>query len=200
MKSDVNITSMTLLTKRWRRVTTFLKIFFRAAAKISLKFWYLAPWNSISDQICTLLILIFVEICRNIPINIKKIDLSFKNSGLWKIIRGYTYFSRPAQKFPGTWSPWWRWQGSGAICTLLTARKLLNISRIRNGSILYGIKDWRQVASDAFACIYVTASVRFIVSPFFESRRQRKMAARFFLQVHHLAKEVLLWTCLLNAV
>ena len=32
------------------------------------------------------------------------------------------------------------------------------------------------------------------------SRRQRKMAARFFLQVGHLSKVVLLWKCLLNSV
>ena len=43
-------------------------------------------------------------------------------------------------------------------------------------------------------------SVSSVVSPLFQPRGQRKLAARFFLQVGHLAKVVLLWTCLLNSV
>ena len=57
------------------------------------------------------------------------------------------------------------------------------------------------MASDDFACIYfVTASVSSAVSPSFYSKRQRKMAARCFLQVYRLAKVVFLRTCLLNSV
>ena len=95
----------------------------------------------------------------------------------------------------------WRQRQSGAIWLLLTARKLLNISRNRNSNVLNSIQDWRQVAFDDFACIYfVEVSVRSLVWSFFDSRRKRKMAARFFFQVDHLAKVVLLWTCLLNSV
>ena len=93
------------------------------------------------------------------------------------------------------------WRKFGAIYTPMTARRLLNISRIRNSDVLYSIQDWRQVASDDFACIYfVTVSVSSVVSTFFVSRQQRKMATRFFFQLDHLAKVVLLWTCLLNTV
>ena len=52
-----------------------------------------------------------------------------------------------------------------------------------------------------FFCIYfATASVNSVVSPFIQLRWQRKMAARFFLQVGHVAKVALLWTCFLNSV
>ena len=45
---------------------------------------------------------------------------------------------------------------------------------------------------DDFACIYsVTASVSSVVSPFFYSSRQRKVAVKFFLPADHLAKVVL---------
>ena len=95
----------------------------------------------------------------------------------------------------------WHRRESGAICTPLTDGNFLNILRIRNGNILYFIPNDRYVSSDDFSCIYFAkASVSCVASPFFQPRRQSKMAARFFLQVGHLAKVVLLWTYLLNSV
>ena len=57
------------------RVTILPPIFFRAAAKVSLKFWYFASWNPICDKICILLMHIFVKICINTH---KKICLIFE--------------------------------------------------------------------------------------------------------------------------
>ena len=95
----------------------------------------------------------------------------------------------------------WRWHKSGAICPPLTAGNFLTIMRIRNGNILYCIPNKRHVSSDDFSCIYFgTASVSSVVSSLFQPRRQRKMAARCFLQVCHLAKKVLLWACFLNSM
>ena len=62
--------------------------------------------KTISDLICTLLIIKCVEI-RKMLIKIRNIDLRLKNCGLWKIIPGFPakhLFSGPAQKIPGKWS------------------------------------------------------------------------------------------------
>ena len=87
------------------------------------------------------------------------------------------------------------------FCLPLTAGNFLNISRIQNGNILYFIPNERQVSSHDISCIYfATASISSVVLTLFQPRWQREMAVRFFLQVGHLAKVVLLWTCLLNSM
>ena len=82
----------------------------------------------------------------------------------------------------------WRRRESSSISTPLTAGNFLNILRIRNGNILYFISSEKQVSSDDFCCIYCQlCSFTFLLT-----ETQRKMAVRFFLQVGHLTKGVLL--------
>ena len=91
-----------------------------------------------------------------------------------------------------------RQRKSGAICMPLTARKLLNISRIRNSNVLYNMQDccfwW-------FCMHYFWDSIGQLYSfTILWWETHRKMAAGLFLQVEYLPKIVLLWTCLLNSV
>ena len=68
----------------------------------------------------------------------------------------------------------------------------MNLLTIRNGNIPYVVQNERYTSSSDFVLIfYAREYIISVNSPFLQLHRQRKMAARFFLYVEHLAKVVL---------
>ena len=83
----------------------------------------------------------------------------------------------------------------------MTEGNLMNLLTIRNGNIPYLVKNERYLSSGDFVLIFFAReSILSVNSLFLQLHRQRKMAARFFLHVDHLAKVVLLGTFLLRPV
>ena len=64
----------------------------------------------------------------------------------------------------------------------------MDLLTIRNGNIPYVVQNERYSSSIDFLFIYfATESTFFVISPFLQLQRQKKMAARFFLHGDHLA-------------
>ena len=81
----------------------------------------------------------------------------------------------------------------------MTEGNLMNLLTIRNGNLPYVVQNERYVFSGVSVLIsFARVSIVSVNSPFLQSHRQRKMAARFFLHDDHLAKEVLSGTPLLR--
>ena len=77
----------------------------------------------------------------------------------------------------------------------------MNLLTIRNGNLPYIVQNERYASSGVSVLIsFARVSIVSVNLPFLQSRRQRKMAARFFLHCDHLAKVVLLGTPLLRPV
>ena len=77
----------------------------------------------------------------------------------------------------------------------------MNLLTIRNGNLPYVAQNERYASSGVSVLIFFArVSIVSVNSPFLQSHRQRKMAARFFLHGDHLAKEVLSGTPLLRPV
>ena len=78
---------------------------------------------------------------------------------------------------------------------------LTNLLTIRNGNLLYVVQNEMYASSGVSVLIsFARVSIVSVNSPFLQSHRQRKMAARFFLHGDHLAKVVLSGTPLLRPV
>ena len=74
----------------------------------------------------------------------------------------------------------------------MTEGNLTNLLTIRNGNIPYVVQNERYASSGVSVLIFFArVSIVSVNSPFLQSHRQRKMAARFFLHGNHLAKVVL---------
>ena len=83
----------------------------------------------------------------------------------------------------------------------MTEGNLMNLLTIPNGNLPYVVQNERYASSGVSVLIsIVRISIVSVNSPFLQSHRQRKMAARFFLHSDHLAKEVLSGTPLLRPV
>ena len=77
----------------------------------------------------------------------------------------------------------------------------MNLLTIRNGNLPYVGQNERYASSGVSVLIpFARVSIVSVNSPFLQSHRQGKMAARFFLHGDHLAKEVLSGTPLLRPV
>ena len=75
------------------------------------------------------------------------------------------------------------------MCMAMTERNLLNLLTIRNGNLPYVVQNVRYASSGVSVLIpFARVSIVSVNSPFLQSHRQRKMAARFFLHGDHLAK------------
>ena len=77
----------------------------------------------------------------------------------------------------------------------MTEGNLMNLLTIRNGNLPYVVQNDVSVLIS-----FARVSIVSVNSPFLQSQRQRKMAARFFLHGDHLAKVVLSKTPLLRPV
>ena len=78
---------------------------------------------------------------------------------------------------------------------------LMNLLTIRNGNLPYVVQNERFASSGVSVLIsFARVSIVSVNSPFLQSHRQRKMAARFFLYGDHLAKVVLSGKPLLRPV
>ena len=78
---------------------------------------------------------------------------------------------------------------------------LMNLLTILNGNLPNVVQNERYTSSGVSALIsFARVSIVSINSPFLQSHRQRKMAARFFLHGDHQAKVVLSGTPLLRPV
>ena len=78
---------------------------------------------------------------------------------------------------------------------------LMNLLTIQNGNLSYVVQNERYASSGVSVLIsFARVSIVSVNSPFLQSHRQRKVAARFFLHGDHLAKVVLLGTTLLRPV
>ena len=83
----------------------------------------------------------------------------------------------------------------------MTEGNIMNLLTIRNGNLPYVVQNERYASSSVFVLIsFARLSIVSVNSPFLQSHRQRKMAARFFLHGDHLAKVVLSGTPLLRPV
>ena len=83
----------------------------------------------------------------------------------------------------------------------MTEGNLMNLLTIRNGNIPYVVQNERYASSGGSVLIcFARVSIVSVNSPFLQSHRQRKMAARFFLHGNHLAKVVLSGTPLFRSV
>ena len=81
----------------------------------------------------------------------------------------------------------------------MTEGNLMNLLTIRNGNLPYVVQNERYASSGVSVLIsFARVSIVSVNSPFLQSHRQRKMAARFFLHGDHLAKVVLSGTPLLR--
>ena len=79
-----------------------------------------------------------------------------------------------------------------AMCMSMAEGNLMNLLTIRNGNLRYVVQNERYASSGVSVLIsFVRVSIVSVNSPFLQSHRRRKMAARFFLHVDHLAKVVL---------
>ena len=83
----------------------------------------------------------------------------------------------------------------------MTEGNLMNLLTIRNGNLPYVVHNESYASSGvsvliSFARVYIVS----VNSPFLQSNRQRKTAARFFLHGDHLAKVVLSGTPFLRPV
>ena len=78
----------------------------------------------------------------------------------------------------------------------MTEGNLMNLLSIRNGNLPYVYAYSGVSVLISFARVGIVS----VNSPFLQSHRQRKMAARFFLQGDHLAKVVLSGTPILRPV
>ena len=88
-----------------------------------------------------------------------------------------------------------------AMCMSITEGNLMILLTIRNGYLPYVVQNERYASSGVSVLIsFAWVSIVFVNSPFLQSHRQRKMAARFFLHGDHLAKVVVLGTPLLIPV
>ena len=84
------------------------------------------------------------------------------------------------------------------MCVSMPEGNLVNLLTIRNGNLLYVVQN-EKYASSGVSVLISFARVS-IVSPFLQSQRQRKMAARFFLHGDQLSKVVMSGTPLLRPV
>ena len=83
----------------------------------------------------------------------------------------------------------------------MSEKNLMNLLTIRNGNLTYVVQNERYASSGVSVIISFTrVSIVSVNSPFLQSHRQRKMAARFFIHGDHLAKVVLSGTPLLRPV
>ena len=83
----------------------------------------------------------------------------------------------------------------------MTEENLMNLLTIRNGNLPYVVQNERYVSSGVSVLIsFARISIVSVNSPFLQSHRQRKVAARFFLHGDPLEKVVLSGTPLLKAV
>ena len=83
----------------------------------------------------------------------------------------------------------------------MTEGNLMNLPTIRNGNLPLVVKNERYASSGVSVLIsFARVAIVSVNSPFLQSHRQRKMAARFFLHDDHLAKVVLPGTPLLRPV
>ena len=77
----------------------------------------------------------------------------------------------------------------------------MNLLTIRNGNLPYVVQNERYASSGISVSIsFARVSIVSVNSPFLQSHRQRKMAARFFIHGDNLAKVVLSGTPLLRPV
>ena len=77
----------------------------------------------------------------------------------------------------------------------------MNLLTIRNGNLPYVVQNERCASSSVSVLIsFARVSVVSVNSPFLQSHRQRKMAAKSFLHGDHPAKVVLSGTPLLRPV
>ena len=80
-------------------------------------------------------------------------------------------------------------------------RYFINLLTIRNGNLLCVVQNERYASSGVSVLIsFARVSIVSVNSPFLQSHRQKKMAARFFPHGDHLAKVVLSGTPLLKPV
>ena len=83
----------------------------------------------------------------------------------------------------------------------MTEGNIMNLLTKRNGKLPYVVQNERYASSGVSVLIFfASVSIVSVNSPFLQSYRQRKMAARFFLHSDHLAKVVLSGTPLLGSV
>ena len=83
----------------------------------------------------------------------------------------------------------------------MTEGNLMSSLIIRKGNLPYVVQNERYASSGVSVLIsFARVSIVSVNSPFLQSHRQRKMAARFFLHGGHLAKVVLSGTPLLRPV
>ena len=83
----------------------------------------------------------------------------------------------------------------------MTEGNLMNLLTIRNGNLPYAVQNERYASSGVAVLIsFARVSIVSVNSPFLQSHRQRKMAAKFFLHGDHLAKVVLSGPPLLRPV
>ena len=83
----------------------------------------------------------------------------------------------------------------------MTEGNFMNLLTIRNGNPPYVVQNERYASSRVSVLIsFAAVSIVSENSPFLQSHRQRKMAARFFLHGDHLAKVVLSGKPLLRPV
>ena len=76
---------------------------------------------------------------------------------------------------------------------------LTNLLTIQNGNLPYVVQnEWYASSGVSVFIFFARVSIDSVNSPFLHSHRQRKMAAKFFLQGDHLAKVVLSGTPLLR--
>ena len=75
----------------------------------------------------------------------------------------------------------------------MTEENPMNLLTIWNGNLPYVVQNERYASSGVSVLIsFARVSIVSVNSPFLQSHRQRKMAARFFLHSDHLAKVVFL--------
>ena len=95
----------------------------------------------------------------------------------------------------------WHWPWFPAMCMSMTEGNLMNLLTIRNCNLLYVVQNERYAPSGVSVLIsFARVSIISVNSPYLQSHRQRKMAARFFLHGDHLAKVVMSETPLLRPV
>ena len=83
----------------------------------------------------------------------------------------------------------------------MTEGTLTNLLTIRNGNLPYVVQNEMCASSGVSVLIsFARVSIVSVHSPFLQSQRQRKMAARLCLHGDHLAKVVLSGTPLLKPV
>ena len=83
----------------------------------------------------------------------------------------------------------------------MTEENLMNLLTIQNGNLPYVVQNERHAPSGGSVLIsFARVSIISVNSPFLQSHRQRKMAARFFLHGDHMPKVVLSGTPLLRPV